>query len=92
VPLVVVSGAVMGLSFAAIVAFAVRAQSGPVRTGQEGLVGRTGRAQTALDPEGLVQIGGEQWSAVAEGGEIEAGRRVEVVAVQGVRVTVREVG
>jgi membrane-bound serine protease (ClpP class) len=92
VPLVVVSGIAMGLSFAAVVAFAVRSQRGQVRTGQESLVGRTGRAKTALSPEGLVQVGGEQWSATAEAGEIEAGRRIEVVAAQGVRLTVREVG
>jgi membrane-bound serine protease (ClpP class) len=92
VPLVVVSGIAMGLSFAAVVAFAVRSQRGQVRTGQESLVGRTGRAKTALSPEGLVQVGGEQWSATAEKGEIEAGRRIEVVAAQGVRLTVREVG
>jgi membrane-bound serine protease (ClpP class) len=92
VPLVVVSGIAMGLIFAGVVAFAVRSQRGPVRTGRERLVGRTGRAQTALAPEGLVQVGGEQWSATAEAGEIKEGARVEVVAVQGVRLTVREVG
>ncbi|HUF39629.1 MAG TPA: nodulation protein NfeD [Anaerolineales bacterium] len=90
VPLVVASGVAMGLIFGAVVAFAIRAQRGRPRTGQEGLVGRTGRAQTALAPAGLVQVGGEQWSAVAEVGTIEAGRRVEVVSVQGVRLTVRE--
>ncbi len=91
VPLVVVSGVVMGLSFAAVVAIAFRAQSGKVRTGRELVVGRMGRAQTALAPEGLVQVGGEQWSATAEAGAIEAGKRVEVVSVKGVRLTVREV-
>jgi membrane-bound serine protease (ClpP class) len=91
VPLVVISGIVMGLSFAAVVAIAIRAQSGKVRTGRELVVGRTGRAQTALAPEGLVLVGGEQWSATAEAGAIEAGKRVEVVSVQGVRLTVREV-
>ncbi len=91
VPLVVISGAIMGGVFALVVAFAVRSQSGPIRTGQEVMVGRTGRAIADIAPEGLVQLGGEQWSAMLEPGSepIPKDARVVVTAVRGVRLTVK---
>ena len=65
VPLVVLVGLVMGLMFAVIVGFALRAQKRPVTTGREGLVGVRGVARTDLDPTGQVQTAGELWSAEA---------------------------
>jgi membrane-bound ClpP family serine protease len=34
-------------------------------------------------------MGGEQWSAVAEGGAVKAGEKVEVVGREGLRLRVR---
>ncbi len=74
--------------------FAVRAQHTPIRMGAESMVGRVGVARSDLRPNGLVQIGGEQWSAelAPDQGVIETGTRVEVVTVQGLKLIVRKSG
>ena len=92
VPLVVTSGVIMGVSFALIVAFAVRSQKAPVRTGQEGMRGRVGRAKTDLNPDGQVQLGGELWSAriEADASPITKDSLIEVIDASGVRLTVRK--
>lgn len=88
--IVVVAAAVTtGLFFAFAIAKVVRAQSWPVATGREGMVGRLAEARTALDPEGSVFVRGELWSATAVDGPIAKGERVEVVAVEGLRMTVK---
>lgn len=57
-------------------------------TGVEGLVGEEGEALTDLRPEGKVSVHGEYWNAIAED-DVAAGERVVVVAVDGMRITVR---
>lgn len=54
-----------------------------------GLVGRRGRTADELVPWGGVEIEGELFEAVSEGGPIAAGVPVEVVAVQSRAVVVR---
>jgi len=53
------------------------------------LVGRAGRVVSDLVPWGRVEIEGDQFDAVSEGGPIDAGAAVEVVAAQGTAVVVR---
>lgn len=55
------------------------------------LVGKTGVAQTHLRPAGAALIDGQRVDVVAESERVDAGARVEVVAVQGNRVVVRRV-
>ena len=55
------------------------------------LVGKTGVAQTHLRPAGAALIDGQRVDVVAEGERVDAGARVEVVAVEGNRVVVRRV-
>ncbi len=77
-----------GLMVAALVAI-VRAQKrGPV-VGQEWLVGQIGEARTDLAPTGTVFVGGTWWTAEAVDGEIKAGERIEVVAMEGLRLKVK---
>jgi membrane-bound serine protease (ClpP class) len=92
VPLVVGVSIVSGAIFFAIMMVAVRAQQVPVVTGEESMGGRVGIARTTLNPKGNVQLGGELWSAVLEGGtgKLPAGTRVEVVRVDGLRLVVRK--
>jgi membrane-bound ClpP family serine protease len=73
--------------------FGVRAQKTPVRTGTESLVGRVGLVRSDLAPVGMVQLGGERWTAMPAPGEdrIPRGERVEVVEVRGLRLLVRRV-
>jgi membrane-bound serine protease (ClpP class) len=90
--LVILVAIVIGISFAIIVGFALRAQKRPVITGQEGMRGQTGIARTNIDPTGQVQSGAELWTAeLAEGqGRILQGEKVEVIRVDGLKVIVRK--
>lgn len=93
VGLVIGVGLFIGLTFLGVVLIAMRAMKKPIATGMEVLDGRTGTCVTDLAPGGIVQVGGEQWSAVLEeaGTRIEQGARVKVVRVEGVRLVVRGV-
>lgn len=46
------------------------------------LVGRTGTAVTNLRPSGKIEIGGEQYDALADGSFIETGKPVKVIAIR----------
>lgn len=91
-PLVIGTGVAIGLSFAVILMFALRAQKAPLHMGPETLLGKQGTAKGKIDPRGQVQVQGELWSAdLAEGaGPIEAGENVDVVKVEGLRLKVRK--
>ena len=93
VPLVVGVSVVSGGIFFGIMMIAVRAQKAPIRTGEESLIGRFGIVRSNLNPKGSVQLGGELWSAMLEGGigKLPAGTRVEVMKVDGLRLVVRKV-
>ena len=57
----------------------------------ETLVGRQGVAQTFLRPAGCIEIDGRRIDAMAESDMIEAGARVEVMKVSGLKVIVKAV-
>jgi membrane-bound serine protease (ClpP class) len=92
VPLVLFVGVFIGLIFAVILGFALRAQSRPVITGSARLEGQTGYAVSEIDPSGQAQLAGELWSVdlVDPSGPIQRGDRVEVVRVEGLRLKVRK--
>ncbi len=91
VPLVIVTSIFIGLIFFGILLFAIRAQKTPIRMGQESLIQRTGTVRSEIAPTGIVQLGGEQWTAeLAEGEDpIPQGTVVVVEHVQGLRLIVR---
>ena len=74
--------------FLFVVAAGVRALSGRQLLGPSGLVGTLGVARERLAPEGHVQVHGELWRAVAEGGPLEPGAQVRVLAVDGLTLRV----
>jgi len=67
----------------------IRAQKAAPRSGSESLIGAVGVARSRLDPEGMVHVQGEMWTATAVGGPIDDGQPVRVVAVEGLRVRVK---
>jgi membrane-bound serine protease (ClpP class) len=69
----------------------LRTQRRPAYSGKEGLVGARGVARTEVGAQGTVLVEGELWGAEAEdqGAPIPEGKRVRVVAVDGLRLTVR---
>ena len=91
VPLVVVVAVLMGLSFAILIGFGLRAQKTPLR--QKTMIGCMGQARGEINPRGQVQLNSELWSAqLADGAEsIQAGESVVVLAVAGLRLIVGKV-
>jgi len=78
------------LFFWIVVAKGIAAYRQKPITGKEGMLGERGIAQTDLRPEGKVVVRGEYWNAL--GSElIVKGEKVEVTAVEGLRVTVKKV-
>ena len=55
------------------------------------LLGAIGTANTALRPAGVVRFGDKLVDVVSDGGFIPAGTRVQVFAVEGTRIVVKEV-
>lgn len=91
VPLVVALGLSTGAFVLLALGAGLRAQRTRPSSGREALVGAVGVAKTDLDPQGMVLVGGEDWTAEAEE-TIRAGDRVRVVAVKGLRLQVRKEG
>ena len=55
------------------------------------LVGKSGVADTVLRPSGNAMIDGKLYSVVAQSSLIESGKNIVVIAVEGVKITVKEV-
>ena len=73
----------------ALVRLVVQAQLRQPATGMEGLVGKSGEATTALDPDGWVRVQGERWRARADE-PVQEGDPVQVVSGDGLRLKVRK--
>ena len=65
----------------------IRTRGSKVQTGVSGLVGETGIARTALNPEGKILVHGEYWDAVSSV-IIAQGTRVRVLSIDGMRLIV----
>ena len=76
-------------AFAAVVLFGVgRTLRRRQAAGVGEMIGMVGRVESALQPEGSVFVRGEHWKARADE-PIVAGDRVEIIAVEGLRLRVR---
>ncbi|HSB05773.1 MAG TPA: nodulation protein NfeD [Thermodesulfobacteriota bacterium] len=85
IPAVLVSAAF----FIFAVTMAIRARIRKPTTGTEGLLGETGVAATSLTPEGKVSVHGEFWNALSDQ-PIEKGEKVEVIAVDNLKLKVKK--
>jgi membrane-bound serine protease (ClpP class) len=81
-------GAVFTAFLVLVATLVVRGQRRPVAVGAEAMVGEIGRAQERLAPSGTVVVHGEYWTADSDE-PVDAGERVRVTAVQGLRLRVR---
>jgi membrane-bound serine protease (ClpP class) len=72
-----------------VVRAVLRTRHLPSRSGSGALLGKEGVATTELAPRGSVRVSGEEWTAVADVGPIQAGETVEVIAVEGLTLRVR---
>ena len=90
VPLVVMTGLAIGAFSIFIAAKGLRAQKMRPATGPEALIGRQGVVRVPLNPNGTVWVAGEIWTAHADDGPLAEGEPVEIVAVEGLRLRVRQ--
>jgi membrane-bound serine protease (ClpP class) len=85
--LIIVLGTALWFGFA--LTTIVRSRFSTQTIGRDHLVGRIGTADTAIAPDGTVVVDGAKWQARSTRvSGIEAGDRVEVVAVEGVLLEV----
>ena len=80
----------LGMITAFLMSIAVRARRNKVVTGEQGLLGEIGIAQTTLAPAGKVFVHGELWDAVSPV-PVPAGGRIVVRQVDGLTLRVEPV-
>ena len=57
-------------------------------TGREGMIGLQGEVVQPLTPVGTIRVKGENWKAESVSDYIEAGKNVEVVGIEGLKLRV----
>ncbi|WP_258359995.1 NfeD family protein [Moorella sulfitireducens] len=89
ISLVAVTAASMAAFIAFLLGAVIKAQRRRAVTGQESLVGTTGKALTDIKPEGIILAEGERWKAESPE-PIEAGQKVVIIEVEGLKVKVKK--
>jgi len=93
VPLVISTGVVLAGGIFLVLRFALRALKTPIKTGMESLFGLTGYVTSNLEPHGIIQLAGEEWSAISEdNSNLPKGTPVQVVNKRGIALIVRRAG
>ena len=87
IPVLVAVALLIGAVFGSLAVLAHRAKRNKVVTGNSGMVGLEGRAESALTPDGRVLVRGELWDAVSPV-RLERGQAVRVTGVRGLRLEV----
>jgi membrane-bound serine protease (ClpP class) len=77
----------LGIITAFLMSIAVRARRNKVVTGEQGLIGEIGIAETALAPAGKAFVHGELWDAVSAV-PVSAGEQIVVRQVDGLTLRV----
>jgi membrane-bound serine protease (ClpP class) len=80
---------VMAAATILLVRMVVAAQRRRATTGEAGMVGMAGLAETDLAPEGWVLVRGERWRAIAEE-RIAPGEKIAVTSIDGLTLKVRK--
>jgi membrane-bound serine protease (ClpP class) len=83
------AAAIMGAGTILLVRLVVQAQRRVAVTGEKGLIGQHGVADTPLAPEGWVRVLGERWRGVADA-PVDPGDHVTVTSVDGLTLRVRK--
>jgi membrane-bound serine protease (ClpP class) len=77
----------LGLITAFLMSIAMRARRNKIVTGEQGLIGEIGIAQSALSPTGKVFVHGELWDALSAV-PVAAGEQVVIRQVEGLTLRV----
>jgi membrane-bound serine protease (ClpP class) len=76
-----------GVIFTFVLRLAIQARRAKVTTGSSGMIGLTGKAETAIAPEGTIFVRGELWKARSKTG-IAPGGSVRVTGMDGLTLDV----
>ena len=88
-PVALIAITVLGALLATlVVGAAVRVARRPPISGADRLNGATGVTSTALEPQGVVSVGGQLWSARLRDGRLEPGQPVRVLGREGLTLEV----
>lgn len=80
---------ILAVAFIVFAIYAIiRGQRLRISAGVEDMIGKEAVVRTTLEPKGTVLAEGELWSAISEGGRIEAGEEVIVTKIEGLRLRV----
>lgn len=91
--LIATSATALGLIVFGVMRAVIRSQRSAVTSGPQALVGARGVTESILEPDGLVRVDSEQWSAridpLSEQSHLDIGDVVEVTDVRGVTLFVK---
>jgi membrane-bound serine protease (ClpP class) len=69
----------------------LKAQMRKPTTGAEGIIGAIGEALEPMNPAGEVRVMGELWAAESIEGKIKTGEKIEVVAIEDMKLKVKRI-
>ena len=78
------------LFFSVVIGLGIKAQRKKPATGVEGIINEVGEAISNLEPDGLVKVHGEIWSAESLENKIEAGSKIIVNQVSNLKLKVKK--
>lgn len=78
--------------FVFVLGAAIRSRRLPVITGLGTYIGASGVAKTALNPQGIILVKSEEWTAVAQDPPISPGEAVRVLTADGLTLGVEKIG
>ena len=91
-PVLAVVAAVVFVFFVFVVSKVALSMRRPKAMGAESMVGATGVAASALDPQGQVRLHGETWKATTAGETLSKDEPIEVLGIEGLTLMVRRAG
>jgi membrane-bound serine protease (ClpP class) len=83
--------ALMGIFFLVLAGTAWRSLGRPPSTGESTLLGAIAVVRRPLEPDGMVFVQGELWQATSSGGPAGRGQLVQILGIDGLRLTVTPV-
>ena len=92
IELIILIVALSAAFFLFAISFGIRAHRKKVSTGNEGIVGETGRALSDLKPQGDILVHGEIWKAESHEGEIKKGESVSIIEIDNLTLKVKRFG
>jgi len=80
---------ILAVAFIVFAIYAIiRGQRRKISTGVEDMLGKQAVVRTTLEPKGTVLAEGELWTAISEGGRVDAGEEVIITKIEGLTLRV----